>query len=288
MAKCKICQVNFAKKGVLNRHVAFVHEGKKPFQCEICDHEFSENSKLKRHIATIHESKKQFKGNKASVHEENKKVKKKTRKYFNCSTCDYNFSHKCAMIRHIESVHERKKPFKCEICDYNCDRKATLRNHIISVHEKIKIKDKNCNCKDKKNCPLNNKCKVEKGIVYEANVKRFSKKNEPENVRKYIGSTSLTFKERFNVHSHSFKNNSAKNSTALSRYVRQGSLEIWTEHYKSLISLQRPNACELNIMKIFEIVSALVVHIEKKSVTKISFQKAQICDLSKNAHVCLA
>ena len=269
MAKCKICQVNFAKKSVLNRHVAFVHEGKKPFQCDICDHEFSENSKLKRHIATIHESKKQFKGNKASVHERNKKVKKKTcKKCFHCSICDRNFSLKCAMVRHIESVHERKKRYKCKICDYKCYREATLRNHIISVHEKIKIEDKNCSCKDKENCPLNNRCIAEKCIVYEAKVKRFTKENEPENIQKYIGATSLTFKERYNVHSHSFKNNSQKDSTALSRYVRQGYLEIWTEHYKFLKSLQRPNVCKLNIMKIFEIDSALVVYIEKKSVTK--------------------
>ena len=88
--------------------------------------------------------------------------------------------------------------------------KTTLRNHIISVHEKTK-KDDNCSCKDKKKCPLKNRCKVEKGIVYEATVTRFSIENKPENVRKYIGGTSLTFKKRFYVHSFSFKNNMGTN-----------------------------------------------------------------------------
>ena len=42
---------------------------------------------------------------------------------------------------------------------------------------------------------MKNRCKVEKGIVYEATVTRFSIENKPENVRKYIGGTSLTFKK---------------------------------------------------------------------------------------------
>ena len=62
------------------------------------------------------------------------------------------------------------------------------------LHEKTN-KDDNCSCKDKEKCPLKNRCKVEKGIVYEATVTRFSIENKPENVRKYIGGTSLTFKK---------------------------------------------------------------------------------------------
>ena len=40
---------------------------------------------------------------------------------YHWEVCDYIFSAKCTLKKHVESVHEVKKPFKCEICDYICN-----------------------------------------------------------------------------------------------------------------------------------------------------------------------
>ena len=34
--KCKICDYSHTLKGSLKKHIAFFHEGKKPFKCESC------------------------------------------------------------------------------------------------------------------------------------------------------------------------------------------------------------------------------------------------------------
>jgi hypothetical protein len=39
----------------MKKHVALVHEGKKPFQCKVCDKCFAEKSKMNKHMASFHE-----------------------------------------------------------------------------------------------------------------------------------------------------------------------------------------------------------------------------------------
>ena len=41
LLKCELCNYNCSNKGSLKRHVASVHEHKKPFKCEICDYSCS-------------------------------------------------------------------------------------------------------------------------------------------------------------------------------------------------------------------------------------------------------
>ena len=53
--KCIICTAN------LNKHISTVHKGRKAFECNICDTSFGEKGTLKRHIAIVHEEKKPFK-----------------------------------------------------------------------------------------------------------------------------------------------------------------------------------------------------------------------------------
>ena len=61
---------NVQERGNLTKHIASVHEGKKPLSCAICDYICSQKSTLTLHIESVHEGKKPFK----------------------CSICDYNFS----------------------------------------------------------------------------------------------------------------------------------------------------------------------------------------------------
>ena len=36
--QCEICDKKFMKKQILNKHIASIHEEKKPNQCNICDY----------------------------------------------------------------------------------------------------------------------------------------------------------------------------------------------------------------------------------------------------------
>ena len=69
-----------------------------------------------------------------------------------------------------------------------------------------------CNCREKKNCPLNNRCLLD-NIVYEAKVQTESK------IFRYIGCTGNTFKKRWSNHLHSFKNPGMRNITSLARTI---------------------------------------------------------------------
>ena len=72
-----------------------------------------------------------------------------------------------------------------------------------------------CNCRGGVDvCPLNGEC-LTKGIVYEAKVIAKGAGNEMI----YIGSTSTTFKERYNNHKASQKHEKKQSSTKLSKHV---------------------------------------------------------------------
>ena len=70
---------------------------------------------------------------------------------------------------------------------------------------------KKCNCRKEEECPLRGECQ-EGPVVYQAVVRTNT------SAKKYIGSTGLTFKERYYGHKRSLDNREA-NSTALSSHV---------------------------------------------------------------------
>ena len=91
---------------------------------------------------------------------------------------------------------------------------------IIKAHNKKILKTyksqpneiKLCNCRDKDNCPLNGNCTI-KNVIYEAQV------TTDKTTMKYIGSTANTFKQRFYGHTASFKNETKRLSTELSKHI---------------------------------------------------------------------
>ena len=78
---------------------------------------------------------------------------------------------------------------------------------------KLKCKKKECNCRNKDNCPVVGKC-LNKGVVYQAAVDRADGV-----VDTYIGMTANTFKERWTAHKSNFRTRNPKNATCLSRYI---------------------------------------------------------------------
>jgi uncharacterized Zn-finger protein len=66
MMKLSHSNVTFVTKSCstkdnMKKHVASVHEGKKPFRCDICEYRSSEKSNMNRHIKSVHEGKKNLK-----------------------------------------------------------------------------------------------------------------------------------------------------------------------------------------------------------------------------------
>ena len=76
---------------------------------------------------------------------------------------------------------------------------------------------KTCNCRNKAQCPVDNKCCTQ-GVIYKATLTHNNAKAE------YIGSTELAFKTRYNLHTHSFRHESKRAATTLSQYVWSNNL----------------------------------------------------------------
>ena len=55
---CEICNVKFAYKQGLERHIIAVHEGKRAFKCDSCGKSFQAKQVLQNHTNSVHEKKK--------------------------------------------------------------------------------------------------------------------------------------------------------------------------------------------------------------------------------------
>ena len=92
---------------------------------------------------------------------------------------------------------------------------------IISLHNKALLSDyhrsqtqtdeKECNCRKKDQCPLDEKC-LTQNVVYQATVS-----TQPSS-ETYVGLTT-NFKERYRNHTASFRHQSKRNETELSKHI---------------------------------------------------------------------
>ena len=97
---------------------------------------------------------------------------------------------------------------------------SSMRNiaSIISSHNKSVLKpiiqDHGCNCRQKNDCPMQNKC-LTPNIVYEATVM-----NNVDTVEKiYFGLCETSFRKRYSNHTKSFRLKKYSKETELSKYV---------------------------------------------------------------------
>ena len=95
--------------------------------------------------------------------------------------------------------------------------------NIISSHNK-EVTDsgsekngKTFNCKNKSNCPLDNKCLTNK-TVYKAEVETNDGINELS-TKGYFGISGTELRSRYNNHIMSFRNRTPENDTELSKYI---------------------------------------------------------------------
>ena len=95
--------------------------------------------------------------------------------------------------------------------------------NIISSHNKRIINSgneangKTWNCRNKSNCPLGNKCLINK-IVYKAEIETVNDTKELS-TKVYFGISETEFKSRHNNHTMSFRNRAHGNDTELLKYI---------------------------------------------------------------------
>lgn len=87
-------------------------------------------------------------------------------------------------------------------------------NKRLTNNRNMNTGAKPCNCRDKRNCPLNGLCQS-RSIVYKAQVIS----TETGMTKEYIGLTEPPFKQRLANHTMSFKHEKYENRTELSKYA---------------------------------------------------------------------
>ena len=103
-------------------------------------------------------------------------------------------------------------------CGENFERKIQKHNQKILKENLEESKEKLCNCRDKKKCPVENKCQTE-NVIYKATAEHNN------TTTTYIGSTSTTFKARYTNHKHSFNNEEKQSATTLAQHVWNNKIE---------------------------------------------------------------
>jgi hypothetical protein len=90
--------------------------------------------------------------------------------------------------------------------------KSTLAKEQQTVKHNATARE--CNCRNKLECPLAGKCLTE-SVVYQATVTRMDNSEQDT----YVGLTENQFKTRYRNHTNSFRNTIYRNSTELSKHV---------------------------------------------------------------------
>ena len=124
----------------------------------------------------------------------------KLRKIFNRNTIKISYSH----MNNTEQIIDNHN---------NCILNSS--KHINDTADNTNTKDtKTCNCRQKKNCPLNGNC-LQSSLIYQATVTR----KDNSTTETYIGLTENDFKTRYRNHTASFRHTNLRNSTELSKHI---------------------------------------------------------------------
>ena len=118
------------------------------------------------------------------------------------------------LAKHFPRGHRLNKIFNKNTVklSYSClPNVASILNNTRSQRTE-KETNKMCNCRDSAKCPIGGEC-LKTAVVYEATL-------QTENSQfQYIGLTEHTFKRRYNAHTSSFRHESQRLSTELSKKV---------------------------------------------------------------------
>ena len=124
--------------------------------------------------------------------------------------------------KHLPPHHKFHKLFDkdtVKISD-SCSRniKSIINSHNAKILDpKKSTEQRTCNCLNKVNCPLEQKC-LTRNIVYKAKV---TSNNQNDQEKGYFGLCETTFKKRFPNHKKSFNLKEYQNETELSNEIYQ-------------------------------------------------------------------
>ena len=192
----------------------------------------------------------------------NKKRKRKNIIFFNppyCKSVETRIG-KCFLDlvdRNFGNKHPYHKIFNRKLLKISYSCMPNIKSRIMAHNRKMLDDDPNmrmCNCRVKNECPVSNRCLTE-NTVYKATVFNITK-NE---TNFYIGSTGLTFKNRYTKHKHSFNWIAKRNATALSDHIwklkeNNNKYKItWEILARTKIKYNSQNGCKLCNMEKAEI-----------------------------------
>ena len=152
---CNICKVDFSLKKYYKDHITIVEDGKKLLKCCACDKKLSYDVRiLEKHIAFVHEGKQikcsfcnDYFAKKEELDEHEASVHKGRKPTFDCIICNSNFPLKSILNTHMETVHEdiqsiaqkqvydREGPNSCHICQISFHQKQYYRTHVTSIQD---------------------------------------------------------------------------------------------------------------------------------------------------------
>ena len=153
----------------------------------------------------------------------NKKRKRRRRNvlYFNAPFCKSVATQvgKCFLAivdKNFTKDHPYSKVFNRKTLKISYSCMPNMKQQIMAHNRRIlnNNEEKNermCDCR-KQECPVDRKC-LSENVIYKATVKT------EKCTKTYIGSTGLTFKDRFTKHKYSFRHEKHSNSTTLSQFI---------------------------------------------------------------------
>lgn len=120
--RCEQCDLVFAKRSNMLRHVQTVHKRVKEFECNICGAKFGLKADLRRHRYRLHES-----------------------RAFSCDKCGRSFAEQDQLQLHIRKVHEEdSRPWECKQCGLRFGRKSSMTRHEQTVHQQTRFPCRFC------------------------------------------------------------------------------------------------------------------------------------------------
>ena len=156
-------------------------------------------------------------------------------------------------------------------CTENMASIIDKHNKKITSNDPTGPPQKECNCRKKEECPLDNNC-LSTNLIYNARVTT----DEDTTGKNYIGLTEGTFKQRFTQHKLSLQNRKYANSTELSKHIwkLKDNKKNYTINWSTITSASPYNnkskRCNLCLAKKLHIIKADKINLLNKKSELIS------------------